>query len=626
MIHRRTIVCVALLAGGLSLGLGPPSTAMAGTYDVFSCDAAPDHSIAGWEGEDTRGMDADRLCPWRGDMRRGLILRNKVEEGRIDRGGGAELTFRAPPGTELVGMGFRWDGYRASEDWSIGLSSGDEWLAGCRGGSGGECSLGGNAAGRKWIDLAGRRTVRLEATCAARGGCDTSSTHEPAQHNQRARILLAEATVRVSDPSKPGVSGAAGGLWQDGWQRGIQQVSFDASDNTGIRRTGLAVDGKPRFGADRACTYTRPVPCANVSGQRYGLDTTGLQDGAHAVTLQAVDASGNVGEVTRTLHVDNNPPGAFFEPQRTNDPRAVVLAVSDTASGTAGGRIELRPAGSQGVWRPLASALTGGRIVATLPPGLGEGVYEVRARVADRAGNERATASRKNGARMLLTIPGDSRLRAGILGRGGRPVGRLRVGPGERVRTAGRLAARRGEPIAGAKVTILSRDSVGGAAWRRVGAARTNREGAFRHTVPAGPSRELRFDYDGSRQHRPATGRAGVTTPAATSLRASRRRVKTGDRVRFRGQLEGRPISRTGKLVDLQAFYRGRWRTFAVPRTDARGRWDHRYRFGATTGVVKYPFRARVPREDGYPYASGRSRVVKVVVDGRRDKDAAPGD
>jgi hypothetical protein len=86
--------------------------------------------------------------------------------------------------------------------------------------------------------------------------------------------------------------------------------------------------------------------------------------------------------------------------------------------------------------------------------------------------------------------------------------------------------------------------------------------------------------------------------------------------VRFSGRVRGGPFPEAGKLVNLQAFYRGRWRTFALPRTDGRGRWSHRYRFGATTGRVRYSFRALIPREDGYPYGPGRSRTVEVVVQG----------
>ena len=52
-----------------------------------------------------------------------------------------------------------------------------------------------------------------------------------------------------------------------------------------------------------------------------------------------------------------------------------------------------------------------------------------------------------------------------------------------------------------------------------------------------------------------------------------------GDTVAFTGALRAGPVPDGGKLIDLQAHYRGRWRTFATPRTDAAGRWSYPYRF-----------------------------------------------
>ena len=45
-------------------------------------------------------------------------------------------------------------------------------------------------------------------------------------------------------------------------------------------------------------------------------------------------------------------------------------------------------------------------------------------------------------------------------------------------------------------------------------------------------------------------------------------------------------------------------------------RWRYEYRFDGTRGLQVYRFRAQVPRETGYPYATGHSRVVKVSVRG----------
>jgi hypothetical protein len=92
------------------------------------------------------------------------------------------------------------------------------------------------------------------------------------------------------------------------------------------------------------------------------------------------------------------------------------------------------------------------------------------------------------------------------------------------------------------------------------------------------------------------------------------RRVPPGGRVRFRGRLLGKPIPRVGKLVDLQAFDGGRWRTFATTRTNRKGRYRAAYRFIRTSSPRTFRFRARARKEARYPYALGTSKVVRVRV------------
>ena len=78
-----------------------------------------------------------------------------------------------------------------------------------------------------------------------------------------------------------------------------------------------------------------------------------------------------------------------------------------------------------------------------------------------------------------------------------------------------------------------------------------------------------------------------------------------------------RPLPSAAKLVEMQAHFRGRWRTFSTVRAHSSGQWRFPYRFGGTVGRVTYRFRARLPAEGGYPFISGNSRVVKVLVVGR---------
>jgi hypothetical protein len=68
------------------------------------------------------------------------------------------------------------------------------------------------------------------------------------------------------------------------------------------------------------------------------------------------------------------------------------------------------------------------------------------------------------------------------------------------------------------------------------------------------------------------------------------------------------------KVVYLQALVRRQWRTFDTTRADAHGRWRLHYRFSATRRLTAYRFRAVVPAEELFPWSTGRSRVVRVLV------------
>jgi hypothetical protein len=103
---------------------------------------------------------------------------------------------------------------------------------------------------------------------------------------------------------------------------------------------------------------------------------------------------------------------------------------------------------------------------------------------------------------------------------------------------------------------------------------------------------------------------------ARSTFHADRHSFVNGETARFTGRLRGDHIPAGGKLVELQVFLRGRFRTFATAHTDDRGRWRYDYRFDGTRGRVKYRFRARVPREATYPFEAGSSRAVRVAVHG----------
>ena len=178
---------------------------------------------------------------------------------------------------------------------------------------------------------------------------------------------------------------------------------------------------------------------------------------------------------------------------------------------------------------------------------------------------------------------------------------------GKRPRLAGRARRTDGAPIVSAFITV---SPVRGG-WTRTVVAGGG--GYYSLRLPAGPSRRLdvRALAPGAGSLACTTARIG--TRAGVTLKATER-VRPGGRVRFRGRLKGRPVPARGKLVELQAFDGGRWRTFAQPRSRRDGRYTAAYRLRRTFGPRTFRFRARVRREAGYPYELGFSRRVTVRV------------
>jgi hypothetical protein len=182
-----------------------------------------------------------------------------------------------------------------------------------------------------------------------------------------------------------------------------------------------------------------------------------------------------------------------------------------------------------------------------------------------------------------------------------------------RLRVRGRLVGADGKPIAGALIDVSSQLHRAGARFRVIGHTRTSRRGGFSYKAPPGASRTLRFGY---RSHVNDTVNAATLdvlqrVRASATLRASRRFVGRGGSVTFRGRLRGGYVPRRGKLVELQATDRGRWRTFALVRSGRSGAFHYRYRF---RGSGRFAFRARVRFERAYPYVLGYSARTFVSV------------
>jgi hypothetical protein len=371
-----------------------------------------------------------------------------------------------------------------------------------------------------------------------------------------------------------------------------------------------------------------------TKGERTHEDVHELPDvrapapGDYRLYVWLEDAAGNQREATAAVSVpvrfDPEPPELAFLPPDPADPLRVVVNASDRHSGLARGEIEMRASGGS-TWHGLPTQREGSQLVAYVDDErFRRGLYEFRAHAEDQAGNEASTGTRADGATASLRLPAriDTRLAVGVLlrrSRRGHPkrdsfdsnvVGRH----GRALRLTGRLANADGQPIEAASIEALEKRSDG--TTLPVGLATTGSDGFFRYVLRASRNRDLLFRYGGSRRIAAATADFHLRVPAFSTIDANRAKVRNGETVAFTGRVASRPIPSNGKLIEMQAHFRGQWRTFSTLRTDRTGRWRFRYRFGATLGRVTYRFRTRLPEEGGYPFVDGVSRVATVVVMG----------
>ncbi len=418
----------------------------------------------------------------------------------------------------------------------------------------------------------------------------------------------------------------------EGWRRTPSFVLVWANPGEG--------DRAPIMAAHHSLCRAGTQECSSARSGGDGIGRIALDapaPGEYTASVWREDAAGNQeadnASVPVTLRYDPEPPQPAFEPSSLSDPTRISVIVADKVSGLAGGAIEISRAGS-GTWQALPTGQEGDRLVARIDDArFPAGDYSLRARAFDQARNEASTDRRADGQPMTIRLPLRiaSEMRTGIArrkivqrergGRGKRRSGRRRVTVldarrrvrfGRRVTVTGRLANRDGQGIAGAQVRVFSSSPVAPEAL--VGVIATDSEGRYRYRARAVSTRTLRFAYAGTELILPAERQVTLLVPATSTMRASRGHVRNGQAVRFAGRL-GAPA--TDKLVELQVRLSGRYQTFRTARTEPGGRWSIGYRFRRTCGRTRFDFRARLPKESGYPFETGRSQTVPVTVTGR---------
>jgi hypothetical protein len=335
------------------------------------------------------------------------------------------------------------------------------------------------------------------------------------------------ATVTVSDSTRPAVPAMRpGGLNAGGIVTGDEPVTFDTSDNTGIK-TAQLIDVTPggleTVVAEKsfACDYSYAAPCPQAEGAQIAPSSP-LPSGTRQLKLRVADAADNTRETPAfPVVVGGQPNGAGSDP-------GARLAVS---------------------W----------------------------------ARNKRST---------------------------------LTLGFGKRATIKGRLTNAAGAPIAGAVVQVLDRELRSGTQYAPRLEVTTQADGRFSVLVGKGAARAIRFEYRSRRllAQPDVIKRVQLHVQAATTLSITPKHVRAGGRIRIAGRLKGLPMPRSGKVVELQAFENGRWHDFGSTRARRNGRFSTSYRFQRAPRGASFLIRARIRRDDSYPYYLGYSPRVRVRV------------
>ncbi len=346
-----------------------------------------------------------------------------------------------------------------------------------------------------------------------------------------------------------------------------------------------------------------------VTGERSVAGSTGSaaitlpRAGQWDVRVWLEDAAGNA-EISASapvhLSFDPDPPLLRFLPSVPGAPTRVAVNATDL-SGLASGEIELRRRGGRS-WTALPTTRHAGRLTATIDDErLTRGTYELRARATDVAGNQGVAV----GGTRTLPVRASTQLRIKRTA--------ARVGYGSTVIVRGRLLTTGGRRLSGRSVGVML---VSSDRTVRLPDAHTDDAGAIALVLRARRSAVVRLRFRGDAGSLPSERRFALAVPAPVSFKTGRQAIG-GRPVRFHGRIRGGAIPRRGKLVEIQAHFRGRWRTISAVRSTRTGRWRFAYTFRAATPTARYRLRARVPIEAGYPFAAGTSRPVAVTVQPR---------
>ncbi|HET9023391.1 MAG TPA: hypothetical protein VFN64_02400 [Burkholderiaceae bacterium] len=515
------------------------------------------------------------------------------------------------------------------------------------------------------LPATGAHAVRLRAEMGCQAGANCAGIWNNEYGNE---WYIGGTVMYLEDEFVPAVGTVGGSGWQSTPADTVTTVNYSASDKgSGLSEVRFYVDGIQYAVNQSNCTAGIPLPCPLSATGSFVLDITRLAEGDHAVAVVAKDYSGNTMLLTdkqQTITVRRPPQPSESSPVSTTNPSwngGGSPAVGDHLTGNAGGwsgnavtyTYQWMRCDADGLnCLPIdgATALTytpspadvghalvfcvtaansGGSstscstptapVVASHPP-TGGGTTTTTADPVERPGepvssgastppanNAVADRGSPNGSpasdRVVLTALANNRSST------------IKSKFGKRVPISGKLLGPTGAPISNAILEVQTRTAIPGAAVAAAGKVVTGADGRFTYIAPAGPSRVVRIAYRSHSGDSSLADTSDVTllVKAGVTIKATPKRVHNRHATVFTGRLLGKPINKRGVVVDLQVFFRHKWRTFGAPRTNRAGKYRFKYRFMA--GAATWKFRARVRRESSYPYIEGYSlKTVKVKV------------
>jgi hypothetical protein len=582
---RRAAALAAALAGAATLA---PGAAHAGTYPMYAGDVPgvnlPAPSRGAWGFYSTSGQVSivDQL----GLATKGAYANFNINypSGVLAQNAGVGMQLSLPPEVSIARV-YDWSKTQltaqgANEPNAIGLNltaTGTDTLIGPPGhdttGLTGTNTTSGPGHDSGPLP-ANTKTRKLGVFCAYVGASKGNCTlPNPILTIRGIKTLLTESI-------QPSAAINGGSLTAGGPLKGSKTVAYTAGDlESGVEKVEVTLDGAvvatqsfardltlPVYQQAGDCSYVGVAACPASKSEVLPVDTTTVPDGAYELGVRVTDAAGN----SRTtlaptaVVIDNVPDSA---PPKDPGP-APSGAVGPTGS-----------AGPKGAAGPVGAAGANGVVLHV------NGINGAR------------------GASLRATFSASGR-------------DTIRSPYGRRVLVTGQLVAPSGKPITGARVAVSQQDKLVGARMVPVAEVVTDRDGKFRYVTTATRSRTIRFGYRAQLEDTDftATKDVGLGVIAKLGLSTSRKTLRNGQTVVFRGSVAGAPAN-ARKVIELQVRKGSQWMTFRSTRLRS-GRFAERYRFTRTRGRVTYQFRARLRQEAGFPFLTSHSKTVKVTVRG----------